>query len=92
MQMQNDKSDPNSNPRTYRTPDLYLSAFLLAKGIALINTEQAEGRTVFVFQDDGGVAQLARDYLGNASIPALGYKSCIRELKSLLHGGFRGRR
>jgi len=90
--MKNQPSSYNNNGSIYRTPDLYLSAFLLTKGITLKGTEQAEGRTFFFFQDKGEVEELVQQYYGNASVPALSYKGSLRELKVLLHGGFPGGR
>ena len=90
--MKNPASNRDSKPGVYRTPDLYLSAFFLTKGVILIGTEQAEGRTFFLFRDTGGVREAVEQYYGNAMIPALSFKSSLRELKSLLHGGFAGER
>jgi hypothetical protein len=90
--MKNHSSNQDNKPSLYKTPDLYLSAYLLTKGITLTGTERAEGRTLFLFQDTGEVKELLQQYYGNALIPALSFKSSLRELKSLLHGGFSGRR
>jgi hypothetical protein len=90
--MKNHAPNYDNKSGVYRTPDLYLSAFLLTKGITLMGIEQAEGRTFFLFRDEGKVKQLVEQYFGNALIPALSFKSSLRELKSLLHGGFGGDR
>jgi hypothetical protein len=90
--MKNESLNRDSKPGIYRTPDLYQSAFLLTKGITLIGTERAEGRAFFLFRDEGRVRELVEQYFGNALIPALSFKSSLRELKSLLHGGFAGGR
>ena len=90
--MKNESLNRDSKSGIYRTSDLYLSAFFLTKGITLIGTERAEGRTFFLFRDTGGVREVVEQYYGNAMIPALSFKSSLRELKALVHGGFQGRR
>jgi uncharacterized protein (UPF0264 family) len=90
--MKNPASNRDDKSGVYRTPDLYQSAFLLTKGLTLIGTERAEGRTLFLFRDEGRVRELVEQYFGNGLIPALSFKSSLRELKSLLHGGFAGER
>jgi len=90
--MKNPASNRDDKSGVYRTPDLYQSAFLLTKGLTLIGTERAEGRTFFLFRNTGGIGELIEQYFGNALIPALSFKSSLRELKSLIHGGFAGGR
>jgi len=76
----------------YKTPDLYQAAFLLTRGITLTGTEKAEGRTFFFFRDKGEIAEIIEQYYRNASVPALSFKAALREMKSLVHGGFAGGR
>jgi|GEM_PF-1321667 len=84
-------SDDKGDIGVFRTPDLYQSAFLLTKGIPLIGTERAEGRTFFLFRDEGKVKEFVEQYFSNETVPVLSFKGSLRELKVLVHGGF-GRR
>jgi len=61
----------------YRTCDLYLAAFLKAKGIYLRRTTRQGGRVYFYFERDGNLEKFIQSYLNNGSIGALGYKAVI---------------
>jgi hypothetical protein len=84
--------DAKADASVYKTPDLYQAAYFLTKSVPFIGTERVEGRTFFLFRDEGKVKELIEQYFGNGPIPALSFKSSLRELKSLLHGGFGGDR
>lgn len=77
------KKNPPDNA-TYKTPDLYLSAFLKSKGIILQNIEKENNRVFFIFQDDGNIQDLINGYFNDSDTPVLRYKAALRDLRSLI--------
>lgn len=77
----------NSNARQFKTPDFYLSAFLLVKDFKLIDIDRSDpGRALFVFQDKENRQDLVQDFLfGRTQVEPKGFVSAIKELKQLLH-------
>jgi len=72
---------------SFRTSDLYFAAYLKVAGARLLGTERAEGRVVFLFEDQGAVAmkQLREQYFSDyAQVHALSFSQAIQEMKSLL--------
>jgi hypothetical protein len=82
-----DLSDNNATiPKIYRTPDLYLAAYLRARGISLVGTEGPRNRVIFLFEDRRDIQKHVAEYFNNGPVGALDFKNYLRELKSLLHG------
>lgn len=73
---------------THPVSDLYLTAFLLCKGMELIRTERAtSSRVIFIFKDIPRRAQLVQNFYGRKEkVDPLAYKDAIVNLKSLIHG------
>ena len=69
---------------SYRTSDLYLSAFLRAKGVILQNINRKNGKVIFVFQDDGNIQNLINRYFNDSDVPVLRYKAALRDLRSII--------
>lgn len=70
----------------YRTPDLYLSAFLRTAGCTQVKHEREENRVFFYFEDPGTISRLREDYYnGRAKVSALDYANNIRSQKSIIH-------
>lgn len=66
----------------FRTKDLYLSAFLCAKGITLEQVEREDKICWFVFDNDKMVTALTDDYWsGTALCNAKAYADAVRTLK-----------
>jgi len=69
---------------SYRTSDLYLSAFLKSKGIILQGIDKENGNVTFIFQNDGSIQGLINGYFNDSDIPVLRYKAALRDLRSLI--------
>jgi len=70
----------------YKTSDLYLASYLKTKGMVLQNTEKEEGRVTFLFEDDGTIKDLKKEYFNREGfIPALDFVDEIRSMKSLTY-------
>lgn len=68
----------------YKTSDLYLSAFLKAKGLKLLSMKKEHGKSLFVFQERQDREQLIQDFLNDGIISVSAYKSALQDLKTLL--------
>jgi len=68
----------------YRTPDLYLSAFLKSKGIILQGTEKETGKVFFIFQNEGNIKDLINNYFNDSDVGVLSYKAALRDLRSII--------
>jgi hypothetical protein len=70
----------------YKTSDLYFASFLKAKGIILQATEKNDYKVTFLFQDDGSIKDLKKEYFNRqATITALDLVDEIRSMKSLTY-------
>ena len=71
---------------TYRTSDLYFASFLKAKGVILQSTEKDDFKISFLFQDNGSIKDLKKEYFNRqATITALDFVDEIRYMKSLTY-------
>ena len=77
------EKDP-STLATYKTTDLYLSAFLRVKGIMLVNVDKKNGKVIFIFQDDGIIQSLINEYFNDFNVRVLSYKAALRDLRSII--------
>jgi hypothetical protein len=69
---------------TYMTSDLYLSAFLKAKGFKLI-TKKTEGKKViFVFEDQENREVLIRQFFNGGLVNITAFKSALQDLKVIV--------
>ena len=69
---------------TYMTSDLYLSAFLKAKGLKLID-KKTEGRKVtFIFEDKKDREDLIRQFFNGGLVNITVFKSAIQDLKTMV--------
>jgi hypothetical protein len=69
---------------TYRTTDLYLSAFLKTKGLRLIDRQRFGNKVSFVFQDRKDRSDLISDFLNDGTVGVASYKSALQDLKVML--------
>jgi hypothetical protein len=94
MKMKNPISVSPSAPSTVQpsarlsTPDLYLAAFLKAKGAFLLSADWQDRRVFFLFEGDR-LAELRREYVNDAPVGALAFKAALAELRALIfnHAG-----
>jgi len=74
--------------KTYRTSDLYLSAFLCASDVFLQGTEKKlDGKIIFLFliDEDNLERQKELFYNGRGMVSAAKFVDCIRRLKGICH-------
>jgi hypothetical protein len=70
----------------YRTSDLYFASFLKTKGAVLQGTEKEDFKITFIFEDDGSIKELKREYFNRQGhIIALDFVDEIRSMKSLTY-------
>ena len=69
---------------TYRTSDLYLSAFLKAKGLRLQDKHRAGNKFVFIFEDRDDRQQLIRDFFNDGTVNITAFKNAIQDLKTMV--------
>lgn len=70
----------------FRTSDLYLAAYLKAKGLEFRGTLRVTGRVYFIFEMHDGVRGMKNEFFGRrGTVSALDYADELRALKSLCH-------
>jgi len=69
---------------TYMTSDLYLSAFLKAKGFKLINTKRDGKKVIFIFEDKKDRNELIRKFFDNGLVNVRDFRSAIQDLKTIV--------
>lgn len=69
---------------TYQTSDLYLSAFLKAKGLKVINTSKNGSKSIFVFADREDRENLIREFFNDGLVNITAYKNALQDLKTML--------
>ena len=73
-----------SNPTTYESRDIYLSATLKASGIRLLKVTNREGKGYFCFENSQKLEDLiCRFYNCELELDAKTLFSCWKDLKSL---------
>jgi len=78
------KEHENMNNNTYSTNDLWLSAFLKAKGLKIIRIEGNNRRAVFVFEDTPERKDLIEEFYNNGSVGITLIKNAMADLKSAI--------
>ena len=74
----------SSTTATYKTSDLYLSAFLKSKGTNLEGATKKKDKVIFIFQDDGDIEGLVNKYFNDSEVPVLRFKAALRDLRSII--------
>ncbi|TRZ49831.1 hypothetical protein D4Q80_01365 [bacterium] len=74
----------NMNNNIYSTNDLWLSAFLKAKGLKIVRVEGNNRRAVFVFEDSSQRKDLIEEFYNNGSIGINLIKNAMADLKSAI--------
>ena len=69
---------------TYRTSDLYLSAYLKAKGLKLWDKHKTGDKFVFIFEDRDDRQQLVRDFFNDGMVSITVFKNAIQDLKTMV--------
>lgn len=76
---------------SFKTSDLYFSAYLKVAGVPFMDTVREEGRVYFLFDDEEnspGMRSLRSEYFnGKAKVSALELVQAIKTMKTLTHMG-----
>lgn len=68
--------------KTYASTDFYLSAYLKAKGLKLLNVERDGRRAIFIFEDRRDRKELIRSFYNNGVVEINAFKNAIQDLKA----------
>lgn len=68
---------------TYRTPDLYLAAFLIARDCRLKDTAMQGSKVFFCLENKGDINGLVNLFFNDGPIPIQGYIQALKMLRSL---------
>ena len=68
----------------FLTSDLYLSAFLKAKGLKLIDKKTEGKKVFFIFEDRKDREDLVRQFFNDGLVNITAFKSAIQDLKTMV--------
>lgn len=68
----------------FLTSDLYLSAFLKAKGLKLIDKKTEGKKVIFIFEDREDREDLVRQFFNNGLVNITAFKGAIQDLKTMV--------
>ena len=68
--------------QTYKSADVWLSAFLRASGQPLLSTEQVAGQILFVFPAEAEILTL--EYYNGKALPINIFRACFKELRNII--------
>lgn len=71
--------------KSYTTTDFYLSAYLKAKGLRLLNSERDGRRTIFFFEDSDVRRRLVLEFYNNGDVSVNAFKNAIQDLKAVVY-------
>ena len=71
--------------RTYASSDIWLCAFLKAKGLRLVGTEREGRRCVFLFEDRPDREQLLFDFVNQGLVEIAPYRHALDDLKAVVY-------
>ncbi|OQA46322.1 MAG: hypothetical protein BWY46_02027 [Firmicutes bacterium ADurb.Bin300] len=69
---------------TYKTSDLYLSAFLKARGMRLRDKFRNGNKFVFIFDDRDDRKELIQEFFNDGSVSITAFKNAIQDLKTMV--------
>lgn len=69
---------------TYRTSDLYLSAYLKSKGMKLRDKCRNGNKFVFVFDDRDDRKELIQEFFNDGLVNITAFKNAIQDLKTMV--------
>ena len=68
----------------YTTSDLYLSAYLKAKGLRLLYKRRDGNKFVFIFDDRQDRKDLIQEFFNDGMVNITAFKSAIQDLKTMV--------
>lgn len=74
--------------KTYKTVDLYLGAFLKARGIELLDVDRTGRRVTFLFQDGYEVRELVKEFYNDGQVKVNVFKNALKDLKAIIYNLF----
>ena len=70
----------------YATSDLYLTAYLVARGNRLDSFDRKDGKTIFNLIENGDLNEIIRDYYADCGlVSGLRLNNSLKNLKNLLY-------
>jgi predicted transport protein len=75
----------NDQPTTYGTTDLYVGAFLKARGIKLIDVDKAGRRITFLFEDSDKTKKLIKEFYNEGMVKISDFQHALKDLKSITY-------
>ena len=76
----------NGDMNMYATTDLYLTAYLIARGNTLASFERANGKTTFRMIEKNGFDESIREYYADCGlVSGLRLNNSLKNLKNLLY-------
>lgn len=69
---------------TYNTSDLYLSAFLKAKGLKLTDKRRYGDRVLFIFDDRADRKELIQEYFNDGTVNITAFRCALQDLKTMV--------
>lgn len=70
----------------YSTTDFYLTGFLVASNVSLIDHSRQDRTTTFTFEHTDQLDQLITEYYGmRATVNPFSYGTALKQLKGLIH-------
>lgn len=76
--------------RPFQSTDLYISAFVMARGYPLKGVERNGKKITFLFDGSGETGQLVTEFFEGEghNVSARAFTNCVRNLKEYVHGGY----
>jgi len=75
----------SDQPKTYGTTDLYVGAFLRARGIKLIDVDKSGRRITFLFNDSEETKKLIKEFYNDAVVKINDFQHALKDLKSITY-------
>ena len=69
---------------SYKTSDLYLSAFLKAKGLTLKDMNKDGNKVFFIFDDRADRKKLIQEFFNDGLVSITAFKNALQDLKTMV--------
>lgn len=79
------KTGTSSPTTTYETTDLYLGAYLKARGLSLLDRRLDGRRVTFVFSDRTDRRFLVTEFYGNGEVYVNDFVHALQDLKAVIY-------